>query len=78
MPKRRYKFIFPAELITEPVVYHLGQDYRITTVIRRGDISDDHGWVILDAEGSDEDLEKALSWVREKGITVESQEDSAS
>lgn len=71
MAKRRLKFIFPPDLITEPVVYHLGQDFRLTTIIRRGDVADDHGWVILDMEGTDEDIEKGLSWVREKGITVE-------
>ena len=71
MAKRKMKFIFPAELITEPVVYNLGQDFRLATIIQRGDLTEDHSWVILEMEGSDEDIEQGLSWVAEKGITVE-------
>ncbi|MGB2800138.1 MAG: NIL domain-containing protein [Dehalococcoidia bacterium] len=71
MAKRKMKFIFPAELITEPVVYYLGQDFRLATIIQRGDLTEDHSWVILEMEGSDEDIEQGLSWVAEKGITVQ-------
>ena len=71
MAKRKMKFIFPAELITEPVVYNLGQDFRLATIIQRGDLTEDNSWVILEMEGSDEDIEQGLSWVAEKGITVE-------
>ena len=70
------KLIFPTELTTEPVIYHLGKDFRVTTVIRRGDITDDHSWVILELEGNDEDIEKGLSWISEKGIKVEPMEDA--
>ncbi len=71
MAKRKMKFTFPAELITEPVVYNLSQDFRLATIIQRGDLTEDNSWVILEMEGSDEDIEQGLSWVAEKGITVE-------
>lgn len=71
MARRKLKFTFPPELVTAPIVYQLGQDFGLSATMRRGDISDDHSWVVLDVEGSDEDIDKGLAWVSEKGITVQ-------
>ena len=77
MARRKLKLTFPPELVTAPVVYQLGQDFGLSATMRRGDISEDRSWVILEMEGSDEDLEKGLAWVTEKGITVEDLENEA-
>jgi len=74
MAKRRLKFIFPPELVTEPVIYNLGHDFRVVTSIRRADITDERGWVLLELEGSDEDIEQGLAWVMAKGVGVEPME----
>ena len=51
MVTKRVKFTFPQELIKEPVIYKLGVDFGIVTNIRRADIRDDMGWVVLELEG---------------------------
>ncbi len=71
MGKRCLKFTFPPELVTEPVIYGLGQDFRVVTNIRRADITEDRGWVVLEMEGEEENIEKGLDWVMAKGVTVE-------
>ena len=71
MVKRRMKFSFPPELITEPVIYSLGHDFRVVTNIRRADITEERGWVVLEMEGEEENIEKGLDWVMAKGVTVE-------
>ena len=71
MAKRQMKFIFPPELVTEPVIYNLGHDFRVVTNIRRADINEDRGWVLLELEGSDQDIEQGLAWVTAKGVGVE-------
>lgn len=71
MVKRRMKLTFPPELVTEPVIFNLGQDFRIVTNIRRADIAEERGWVVLEVEGSDEDIEQGLAWVTAKGVGVE-------
>ena len=43
MPKRRAKFTFPMGLITQPVIYDLGQNFRLVTNIRRADVREDVG-----------------------------------
>ncbi len=38
MVKKRVKFTFPQQLITEPVIYELGIKFKIVTNIRRADV----------------------------------------
>ena len=71
MAKRRVMFTFPPELVTEPVIYYLGQQFRVVTNIRRADVAEDRGWVVLEVEGSEEDIEKGLEWVASKGVRVD-------
>ena len=71
MAKRRLKFTFPSELVTEPMVYNLGHDFRVVTNICRAGITEDRGWVVLDMEGADEDIEQGLAWVTAKGVEVD-------
>ena len=71
MASRRVRFTFPQNLITEPVIYRLGIDFEIVTNIRRADVRDDMGWVILELEGKDSVIDKGLEWVRTTGVRVD-------
>ncbi len=71
MTKRRVMFTFPPKLITEPVIFHLGLKFHITTNIRRADVKEDRGWVVLELEGKEEDIEEGIAWVISKGVRVD-------
>jgi len=71
MAKRRVIFTFPPERVPEPIIYNLGIQFKVVTNIRRADVTEDRGWVILELEGKDEDIEKGLAWVKSKGIKVD-------
>jgi len=71
MAKRRVMFTFPDELIDEPIIYRLGQQFNVVTNIRRADISEDKGWVVLELEGEEEDIERGIAWVTAKGLRVD-------
>ncbi len=71
MAKRRVMFTFPSELITEPVIYNLGLQFRVVTNIRRADVTEDRGWVVLEMEGVEEDIEEGITWVISKGVRVD-------
>ncbi len=71
MAKMRVKFTFPTKLVTEPVIYCLGKDFNIVTNIRRADVTDDRGWVVLELEGNQDEIEKGLLWVRQKGVRID-------
>ena len=71
MVKRGLKFTFPPQLIKEPIIYNLGQRFKVVTNIRRADINGDKGWVVLELEGKEEDIERGIAWVTSKGVRVD-------
>ena len=70
MGKQRVKFSFPEDMVKEPVIYKLGHDYKIVTSIRRADVREDTGWVILELDGEDSEIERGLVWVGTTGVRV--------
>ena len=71
MVKRQVMFTFPQELIREPIIYTLGHQFKVVTNIRRADISEDKGWVVLELEGEEEEIEQGIAWVTSKGVRVD-------
>ena len=71
MVKRRAKFTFPTGLITQPVIFDLGHNFQVVTNIRRADVREDVGWVILELDGEEEEIEKGLEWVTSIGVRVD-------
>jgi hypothetical protein len=53
------------------VVWAIGHEYKVITNIRRANISDGAGWMALDLEGEDDQIEGAIAYLRERGIGVE-------
>ena len=70
MSKKRIKFTFPQELITEPVIYQLAQKFKIVTNIRRADVREDMGWVVLELDGDENEINNGLEWVAATGVRV--------
>ncbi len=70
MPIRRVTFTFKTELIQRPVIYELGVNFEIVTNIRRAEVNQNDGWVVLELEGSAEEIERGLAWVTEQGVEV--------
>ena len=71
MARQRVKFTFPQELITVPVIYELGKSFNLVTNIRRADVTDDRGWVILEVDGELDEIERGIEWVASKGVRVD-------
>jgi len=71
MAKRRVMLTYPPELIAEPIIYNLGQQFRIVTNIRRAEVTEDGGWVVLELDGDEKEIEDGLAWVISKGIRVD-------
>lgn len=70
MSKRRVKFTFPTDLVKEPIIYNLGLNFQVVTNIRRADVQEDMGWVVLELEGEDAEIERGLEWVSSTGVRV--------
>ena len=71
MGSKRVKFTFPQDMIKESVIYQVGQKFKIVTNIRRADVREDMGWVVLELEGEDDEIERGLAWVNATGVRVD-------
>jgi hypothetical protein len=71
MAKKQVMFTFPEELIKEPVIYKLGIQFKVVTNIRRADVSERRGWVVLELEGREKDISDGIAWVTGLGIRVD-------
>ena len=71
MAKRQVMFTFPRKLIKEPIIYELSHKFKVVTNIRRADVSEDRGWVVLELEGEDKEIDSGVKWVKDKGVRVD-------
>ena len=71
MGKQRVKFSFPADMVQEAVIYKLGRDFEIVTNIRRADVREDIGGVVLELDGEEAEIERGLAWVSTTGVRVD-------
>ncbi len=71
MATRRVKFTFPDVLIDRPIIYDLSHQFEVVTNIRRADVRKDIGWVILELEGAEEEIERGIQWAESNGVRVD-------
>ena len=71
MARQRLHLTFPEHLVQEPIIYTLGKQFDIVTNIRRANVEEKVGWVILEAEGADEALARGIQYLEERGVQVD-------
>ena len=67
----KFYLTYPMALIKAPLIYLVGQQFHLVTNIRGANVSDEMGLVALEVEGEQADIDQAIAWLREKGVTVE-------
>ena len=58
-------------MITRPVIWELGQKFKVVFNIRQASVNEEIGLVSLELEGEREEVKKAIAWLEEQGIRVE-------
>ena len=69
--KQRLWLMFPARLITQPVVWELGQKFKVVTNVRQCSVTDEIGIVSLSLAGERDEIKRAIAWLEETGVKVE-------
>ncbi len=69
--KKRVKLTFPQRLIKEPVIFTMAKKFDVMPNIRRARVTETVGEMVLELEGTDENLEKGIKFIREQGVEVE-------
>ena len=69
--KSRLWLTFPAPLITRPVIWELGQKFKIVFNLRQVSVGKDIGIVCLELEGARSEIRASIKWLESLGIEVE-------
>ena len=70
MAKRRVHLTFPETLVQEPIIFNLGKQFDIVTNIRRANVEDNFGWVILELDGDEGALDRGLKYLEDQGVQI--------
>jgi len=62
---------YPRALIREPILYQLVKKFDLVFNIRGASVSEDMGLVAVEFEGTNDQIERGLAWLRATGVTVE-------
>jgi hypothetical protein len=73
--KARLHLTFPESLGSVPVVHRLGTDFGLVTNIRRANLEESGGWIILEVEGDEDRIAGAIVWLADQGLQVDRIED---
>jgi len=71
MAKRRVMLTYTPETSTEPIIYNLGKQFNLVTNIHQADATKDRGWIIVELDGEDKDIEAGIAWVISKGVRAD-------
>ncbi len=72
MALRKYFCTFPQDLIKEPIISHtLNAEFGVIPNIRAASITEQMAMVAVEIEGKVADIESAVVYLRERGVTVE-------
>jgi ABC-type methionine transport system ATPase subunit len=71
MASMKVHITFPENKIKEPVIYQIGQTYKVITNIRRADVTEKTGWVDLELTGDPKEIERAVEGLKKMGVKVD-------
>jgi len=67
----RVYLTFPKHLVREPILCLLAKQFDIIFNIRGSTVTTDMGLVALEIDGHQTEVEKAVAWLKNKGVIVE-------
>jgi Fe-S-cluster-containing dehydrogenase component len=72
MAKKRIILNFPANLIDQPITYHLVKDYNLLINILQARITPkEEGRMLLEVSGKKKDIDEGMRYLSEKGVGIQ-------
>lgn len=71
MATRKVMLKYPEHLIQEPVLFRMVREFDVMPNIRRARVTDTVGEIALELDGSPENIEKGIAYLRQQGVQVE-------
>lgn len=71
MATRKVLLTYPEHLIQEPVLFKMVRQFDVMPNIRRARVTETQGEIALELEGTPENLERGIAYLKEQGVQVE-------
>ena len=71
MAKQRVMFTITPEVAAEPIIYNIGQQFNVVTNILQANFTESGGWIEVELDGEEKDIEDGIAWAISKGVRVE-------
>jgi ABC-type methionine transport system ATPase subunit len=67
----RVRLTFPEELVREPVIARMSEQFAVVPNIRKADVGEQGGWIVCELDGDGGVVDEALEWLRAEGVGVD-------
>lgn len=67
----RLWLMYPPKQITTPLIWELGQKFKVVTNVRQASVTNEIGIVCLELNGERAVIKQAIQWMERCGISVE-------
>jgi len=70
---RKLMLFFPKCECEKPIIYHLVKDYDLVVNVFRAKVTpEEEGYLVLDVTGSEENIDKAMEFIKTFNVTINS------
>ena len=67
----RVKLTFPEELVREPIIARMTEEFAVVPNIRKADVGEQGGWILCELDGDPGVVDGAIDWFRSQGVSVD-------
>ena len=68
--KKTIHFEFSQELVQQPLLYQLNREFNVIVNIRAASVTEKGGYIALELEGEESEIDKVARYLSERGIEV--------
>jgi ABC-type methionine transport system ATPase subunit len=68
--KKNIHFEFDQELVREPLLYQINRTFDVIVNIRGASVSDQGGFIALELEGEEHEVQRVLDYLRGQGVRL--------
>lgn len=68
--KKNIHFEFNQELVREPLLYQINRSFDVVVNIRGASVSDEGGFIALELQGEQAEIDKVLEYLRKQGVKL--------
>jgi ABC-type methionine transport system ATPase subunit len=68
--KKQLEIEFSQEMVKQPLVYQLNRKFDLMINLRAGQWTEEGGYLRLELEGSPEEIERVMTFLRDQGVAI--------